>query len=182
MNEKQEISAESFSGKPERGLAARPLALAALTVALGVLVPIVFHAVGLGPVFLPMFLPIAVGAFFLSPGLAAAVGLATPLISSLATGMPPWMPPVAPVLTVELVVFGALLSWLNRRGLQPLVALVLALTADRLLLLFVVLTIAPLFGWPERAFSVGAVVSGLPGVALILLVTPPLLRRLRPDP
>ncbi|NOZ56986.1 MAG: ECF transporter S component [Calditrichaeota bacterium] len=163
------------------GLAAHPLALAALVVALGVLVPMVFHAVGLGPIFLPMFLPIAVGAFFLSPGVAAAVGLVTPLISSLTTGMPPWMPPVAPVLTVELMIFGALISWLNRRGLQPLVVLTLALVADRLLLLAVVLVVAPLFGWPERAFSIGAVLSGFPGVLLILAVVPPLLRRLAPD-
>ncbi len=177
MTEELKTSGNAFRPVPLPGLA-----LAALVVALGVLLPIVFHTVGLGPVFLPMFLPIAVGAFFLSPGVAAAVGLVTPLISSLTTGMPPWMPPVAPVLTLELVLFGALVSWLNRRGLQPFVALALALIVDRLFLLLVVLFVAPLFGWPKQAFSIGAVLSGLPGVVLILVVAPPLLRRLAPDP
>ena len=47
---------------------ARDLALGGMMGALGVLIPIAFHAVGgAGPVFLPMFLPVSLRIFFIFP-------------------------------------------------------------------------------------------------------------------
>ncbi|MGB9619107.1 MAG: ECF transporter S component, partial [Armatimonadota bacterium] len=68
---------------------ARDLALGGLFGATGVALPIVFHAVGLGKAFLPMHLPVLVCGLLISPTVAFAVGVVTPLVSSVLTGMPP---------------------------------------------------------------------------------------------
>ena len=74
----------------------RAISRAAVVTALGLVLPPIFHALHLGHVFLPMYLPILGGAFLLPVRWAVAVGAATPLLSCLATGMPPLMPPWHP--------------------------------------------------------------------------------------
>ena len=52
-----------------------------------------FHlAGGMGVVFLPMHLPVLLAGFFLGPRFGLLVGIITPLLSSLLTGMPPLLP------------------------------------------------------------------------------------------
>jgi len=170
--------AASKGGRASRSGRPSQIALASIVMATGVLLPIFFHQVGLGPVFLPMFLPISLGAFFLRPAWAFAVGFFTPIVSSLATGMPPWMPPVAPVLCGELSIFSVAISLLYRAGLQPLLALGLALLLNRLLLLVIATALAPLLGLPPSFTGISAVIFGLPGVLLMLIVVPIVLPRL----
>ena len=65
----------------------------ALLIALGVALPLVFHAVPLGGrIFLPMHLPTFVAGLILGPLSGLVVGVGSPVVSSLLTGMP-----VAPV-------------------------------------------------------------------------------------
>ncbi|HID06761.1 MAG TPA: hypothetical protein EYP10_06395, partial [Armatimonadetes bacterium] len=52
----------------------REIVLAGLFSALGVLLPILFHIVGLGKTFLPMHLPILTLGFLASPATVAAAG------------------------------------------------------------------------------------------------------------
>src|SRR4030042_6646044 len=89
------------------------LALSGLFIALGVLLPIFFHAVGLGKVFLPMFFPIAAGAFYLPLPFALAAAAITPLLSFILTGMPPV--PDLTVMIFELPVLAGFLSLLSSR-------------------------------------------------------------------
>ncbi|MBK6404659.1 MAG: hypothetical protein IPF66_06265 [Holophagales bacterium] len=56
----------------------KAISRAALVTALAIALPPVFHAVKLGSVFLPMYLPILAGAFFLPPRWAAIAGAAAP--------------------------------------------------------------------------------------------------------
>lgn len=63
----------------------REILVGALFAALGVIVPVLFHLVGLGRVFLPMHLPILAAGFFVSPIVAAATGFVTPWVSSFLT-------------------------------------------------------------------------------------------------
>ncbi|MDZ7374922.1 MAG: ECF transporter S component [candidate division KSB1 bacterium] len=156
----------------------RQLALGAIVTAAGVLLPILFHAAGVGPVFLPMFLPLAVGSFALRPWVAVAVGVFTPLLSSFVTGMPSLMPPVAPVLSVELGVFAGLIALLYRLGIQPTLALLLAFAVNRLLLLLIALAVAPALGLPSHWTGLAAVAYGLPGIVLMVVLVPALLPRL----
>lgn len=44
--------------------ATRNIVLSALFIALGIIIPILFHAVGMGSVFLPMHIPVILAGFF----------------------------------------------------------------------------------------------------------------------
>lgn len=148
--------------------------------ALGILVPIVFHAIGLGALFLPMFWPIAIGAFFLPPGLALLVGMLTPLLSTLLTGMPPISPPIVLVMMAELGALALVIAVL--RGycrLPDILVLFIALLGSRIVLFLVLISLIPLLGIPSGALSTALVLRGVPGILVILIVVPILLYALR---
>ncbi|MBC7186646.1 MAG: ECF transporter S component [Calditrichaeota bacterium] len=163
-------------------MAARDLSLAALFVGLGVLVPILFHAVGLGSVFLPMFLPLAAAGFYLPLGVAMAVGVLTPVVSALGTGMPPLSPPVAQLMALEGLALTGVVGWLARKkGVPVFVALVAGLAASRAVMVVWVTALVPLLGLPARSMSLAALLQGVPGLVLILVVVPIVVKRLPPS-
>ena len=55
----------------------RRICWGALFIALGILLPITFHMVGMGKVFLPMHIPILLAGFFCGPAIGAMVGFIT---------------------------------------------------------------------------------------------------------
>ncbi len=139
--------------------------------ALGVLFPILFHIFGLGPVFLPMFVPILTAGFVLPPVPAVLVGIVTPLTSFLLTQMPPVL--ILPLMIIEgfflagiPAVFYGTLRW------NFWLVLLAALLFDRILLGVLVLFLAPVFHLPPRLSSVYMVLRGLPGVLLNLILVP----------
>jgi hypothetical protein len=136
--------------------------------ALGILMPILFHALGLGPVFLPMFWPIAVGSFFMPLGLALLVSCLTPFLSMLLTHMP-GSSPIAFIMMAELLVLSAAIVILRRyRQLPAVLLLAVALLLSRLVLLLILLLVIPLLGIsPGEVFSGRMVASGLPGIIVV---------------
>jgi hypothetical protein len=156
----------------------------ALFAALGVVVPILFHLVGLGRVLLPMHLPILAVGFFVSPIVAAAAGFVTPWVSSFLTGMPPL--PVAVLMSLELPVLAGIAS-LCYRALKgrvhksrwvgkiiavwssTVIAIVARIAVDLLLLAKVV---APILQLPAGSFGLAAVLAGTPGIVLQLTLVP----------
>ncbi|OPX32938.1 hypothetical protein B1H10_06770 [candidate division KSB1 bacterium 4484_188] len=158
----------------------RYVPLAALFAALGLIFPVFFHLVGLGSTFLPMFLPILMGSLLLPLKLALSISIVTPLLSFLFTGMPPLYPPILPVMVTELALIGAIGSFLFFHKKAPLwLTLVTAVLADRIVLFVFVFWLAPLFGLPEKAFSIAAVLHGIPGIVLIFTVIPMTFRFLK---
>jgi hypothetical protein len=141
--------------------------------AMGIALPALFHLVGLGPVFMPMYLPLAVGACLLSPGNALIMGFITPLASALLTGMPPFYPPVAPIMIAQLTVFCGMLSWLSHRAvLRTVIPLVASLAVDRALLAGCYFIIMPLFGVNTAAYTAYDLFRSFPGMFLLLAVVP----------
>jgi len=165
---------------------ARELSLGGLFIALGVVIPIAFHALGggkLGSAFLPMYLPVLACAMLVSPPIAAAVGLLTPMLSSALTGMPPVLP-VLPMMAVELVVMATIASVLHRRlKLHSLLAVVLALLSGRVVmgvvawLLVAALpaglqeSLPPIMRTPV-AYVGAATVTAIPGLILQIVAVP----------
>ncbi|MDT8323829.1 MAG: ECF transporter S component [Bacteroidota bacterium] len=155
----------------------RRLPLAAVFTALGVLLPQLFHALGLGAAFLPMFLPVLAAGLLLPLRLALVTATLTPLLSWLLTGMPPLSPPVLPLLLIELPVTAGAAAFLRRSLRWPvLAAAAVALLIDRLLLLAILETVTLLAGVQHPLLGPTMVVAGLPGVILHLLVLPPTLK------
>jgi len=167
---------------------ARELSLGGLFIALGVVIPIAFHAFGggkLGAVFLPMYLPVLACAMLVSAPIAAAVGLLTPALSSALTGMPPILPTL-PMMVAELAVMAAMASVLHRRlRLHALPAVLLALVAGRVVLglmawlLVAVLPPGMQESLPEMmrtplTYVAAATVTAVPGLILQVAAVPAL--------
>jgi len=145
--------------------------------ALGLTLPIVFHAVGLGNKFLPMLLPLLLNGFLSPLRWAVFTGGATPLVSALLTGMPPLYPPVAAVMAVEGIVLGGVARLIydaSRRRVWP--ALFAAITCGRLVSASLTWSLATLLGLPVKLSVAASLLQGLPGIALQIAVVPLALR------
>ncbi len=165
---------------------ARELSLGGLFIALGLVIPMVIHGLGggrLGPVFLPMYLPVLACAMLVSPPIAAAVGLLTPALSSALTGMPPILPTM-PMMVAELAVMATVASLLHRRlKLHALPTVIVALLTGRMVLgLVAALAVNALpagvaESLPEimtrpAAYVVAATATALPGLILQIVAVP----------
>jgi hypothetical protein len=158
----------------------RAISRAAVVAALALVLPPAFHALHLGHVFLPVYLPILAGAFLLPPRWAAAVGLATPLVSAVTTGMPPFMPPIAIWMALELGLMGGLAALLHRRlHWPPWLVVPIILVLGRVVYLGLVFVTAGWLSLPARLLTLAALLSGWPGMVLAVLVVPPSVRLAR---
>ncbi|MBM7562784.1 ECF transporter S component [Fusibacter tunisiensis] len=152
------------------------LVLSGVFIAIGVVLPIAFHAIGgAGAIFLPMHIPVLVAGFFLNIPYAAAVGILTPLLSSLFTGMPPVFP-MLPIMMVELPVYAIVISLLTQKTkLNLFIKLLVAMAGGRIAAGGCVYVLATFFSaklpGPD-VFIKGSVVTGLPGIGIQLLLIP----------
>jgi len=151
----------------------RSMTISAAMAALALTLPVGFHMAGLGSQFLPMLLPLLINGFLVAPGWAVLTGLAAPVASSLATGMPPLYPPVALIVALEGATLGGVAA-VVRRFSRPRVwpALISAVCCGRLLSFALNWALAGRLGLPPALTSWAALLHGLPGVALQLSVTP----------
>jgi hypothetical protein len=151
----------------------RAMIVSAAVAALGLVLPIAFHMVGLGSKFLPMLLPLLLAGFLVPLSWALLTGAVVPVISSLAFGMPPIYPPVAIEMSLEGAMLGGVAALIYRgqsRRLWP--ALLSAVVASRLVGLAAAFLLARMFELPAGFASVAMLVQSLPGVALQLAVVP----------
>ncbi len=159
------------------------MTLSAMFMAFGVLFPMLFHGLGLGSIFLPMFWPVAAAAFFLDAPLAIAVALLAPVLSSMITGMPPVSPPILQVMMAELFFLAAATSLFYTRTRWGIFwPLLIGLLLSRIVLFLTVIALAPLLGLPPTMFSVTMVVQGMPGVVAILILLPIVMNRIKHEP
>lgn len=155
------------------------LLLGSLLLALALILPLIFHVLGLGSAFLPMFYPILIAGFLLAWPVAAAVGFLAPLTSSLLTGMPPLFPPIALVMMGEGLVLTLLPYWLHRKhNLKIMPTLMITMAAERIMLLAAVILLARWLNLPEGVLGLASVVRGLPGIVIIFIIIPPLIKKL----
>lgn len=148
-------------------------------IALGVVLPLGFHLLQFGgSVFLPMHIPVLLAGFVLGGKYGLLVGILTPILSNLFTGMPPLSPPKLPMMIVELACYGLAAGVLYRRGRNIYVALVGAMIIGRIGA-GVLLSLGALFlrlDIPVWAFIAGGIVKGIPGVIAQLFFIPVLVK------
>lgn len=160
----------------------KKLAFSAMFVALGILLPMIFHSFNMGgQIFLPMHIPVLMAGLLLGPLSGLLVGVLTPILSSLLTGMPP-MFPMLPIMIFELGVYGLSSGYigkvLNGRVYIPLLA---GMIDGRIAAGIVVFILSRGFGaqLSPIPFLKGAIITGLPGILIQLAVIPPLVKLLR---
>ena len=155
-----------------------------LTVVCAVLLPQIFHAVGilvgvggkLGQIFLPMYIPVLIIGFYRGPATGALSGLLSPLVSFAITEMP--SAALLPYITVELVAMGAL-AGLFAKSKLPAVPRVLSVQVIAKLIRIAVL--ATVLFVSSGTLTASALFAGLlislPGVVLQLALVSFLLIR-----
>ena len=156
----------------------RDLAFCGVFGASALVLPLFFHLLRLGSLFMPMYLPLVTLSFFVPPRAAAATALLVPPLSGAVTGMPPFYPPVAPVMALELALMAALIGWLRGRSprLPTLVTLAAALAAGRLASAALFYGAAAAMRLPAGFVAGISLLSGWPGIALMLAVVPQIVR------
>lgn len=152
------------------------IALCGLFIALGITTPMFFHLFNMGgPMFLPMHIPVLIGGMVLSPSVAIILGVLTPLLSSILTGMPV-LYPMGVIMMVELGVYALSTSLLEQSSItNRYVKLLIAMICGRIAAGVVVAILFFAFGFQTNpiAFVIGAVVTGLPGIIIQFVVVPP---------
>jgi riboflavin transporter FmnP len=164
----------------------KKIVLSGLFMAIGVILPqITGHLAGPegGRMFLPMHIPVLLAGMLCGPLCGGLVGLITPTLSSLVTGgMMPMVYPMLPIMCAELFTYGLVggicvqkLRW------NAIFSLLTAMVAGRVAygLMFGALFLNHGEG-PFMALGVwGAVVAGIPGIIIQLILLPQILFALR---
>lgn len=154
------------------------LTRSAVLVAVGLILPVVFHYISLGgQVFLPMHIPVLIGGFLLSPAYAATVGLVIPVLSSIFTGMPQM--PFALIMMAELCTYGFVVSIVYRWYIKSIyAALIIGMIAGRAVscignyVLYAFIAGKP---FPFAAYLNTITLMALPGIAIQFLLIPALI-------
>lgn len=155
----------------------KKLVVASLCVALGVVLPYVFHSVpNGGKVFLPMHLPVLLCGLVCGWQLGLLCGVVTPMVSSIVTGMPP--APYVFSMVVELAVYGLVAGLLIKHVKTKsfngnlYVSLIGAMLVGRI---FYGLTKALFFNVGEYSLKIwltSSFVTALPGIIIQLIFLP----------
>lgn len=153
----------------------RRITYSALLIAVGLLLPNLFHLVGgqnAGTVFLPMHIPILMAGLLLGPIEGVVVGVMAPLLSFIISGMP--AAAVLPFMIVELIGYGFVSGLLTKLRCPVVVSLIGAQAAGRLLKALALFVTGRLLhlSVPGAATVFAALVTGLPGIALQWLLIP----------
>lgn len=155
------------------------LLLGGLFMALALVFPVLFHAVGLGSAFLPMFFPIMAAGFLVALPAAIVVGVMSPLVSAILTGMPPFFPPLVFIMMAEGLVLTVVPALLYRQlKINAWVSALIAMLMDRLVMLAAILLLSRMLDLPEGVLTVASLLKGLPGTILIPLVIPSLVKKM----
>lgn len=155
------------------------LTITGLLMALGILLPLIFHAVNLGgQVFLPMHLPVILGGFYLSILPVALLGLLTPILATLLTGMPPI--PTVFAMMAELLTYVIVVSLLFNKlkwGVYP--SLISAMILGRgvsILSNWIIIQLISGKSFDFLSFLSVLFVVGLPGIIIQLVLIPLLVK------
>ena len=166
---------------PSRYYSPRELAYAGLFGAAALLLPMLFHLIQLGSLFLPMYLPLMTLAFLVRPLPAALAAVITPLLSAAVTGMPPFYPPIALFMAIELGAMTALLAWVHVRWprMNEWLLLACTLALGRAIHLGLVYGFAQVLALPAGLLAGASLLASWPGMLLMLATVPPIVRILQ---
>jgi hypothetical protein len=121
-------------------------------------------------------------AYFVRPLPAAVTATVTPLLSGVATGMPPFFPPVAVFMALELAAMAAAIAWVctHRPRVNEWLVLVPTLLFGRALHVGLVYLFSLFVDLPAGFLAGLSFTSGWPGIILMIFVVPVMARAARP--
>ncbi len=153
---------------------AKRITHSALFLALGMIIPQMFHLFGgTGPIFLPMHIPVLLAGFFLGGKYGAIIGFLTVLLSSTITGMP--QVPILYFMLVEVTIYGLVAGLSYKKfKLNVYISLILAMIVGRIALAISAYGLQPLLGiqLSPKLYILGALTNGIPGIIIQLVFIP----------
>jgi len=153
----------------------RDLTAAAIFLALGLLIPYLFHVTGVpGNVFLPMHIPVLLGGFILGRPFGLILGFSTPLLNALLSGMPP-LYPTAISMAFELAAYGLVAGYLYKdRKFNVFISLIAAMLLGRIVAGVANFCLLGMAGqnYGLRVFLMSAFVKAIWGIGIQLVVVP----------
>ncbi|MCK5743200.1 MAG: ECF transporter S component [Caldisericia bacterium] len=185
---------------PSQPSGVRKIVYSAIFIALGVLIPMIFHIAGggyLGKTILPMHIPVLLAGFFLPPMYALFVGMITPFLSTLITGMPPAFPMMY-IMIFELgayaLVASLLYRWLyryeslRRSKFHIIFSLLGAMIFGRIIAGLTVWSMIGIHGAVPKTplmagsfgFAIGSISGGIIGIVIQFAIIPTLVIILEP--
>lgn len=154
------------------------VSLCAMCVALCYVLPIAFHAIGLGSVLSPMHIPVLLCGLVCGGGYGLICGILGPVLSSLISGMPPMMMllRMIPELCIYGLAGGLAMRFIRtgRAALDVYIALAIAMIAGRIVggiasAIFYTVTSGV---YSLALWVTGYFVEALPGIAAHLILVP----------
>ncbi len=156
----------------------KQLTIASLMIALGIILPLLTHSIAAGPVLLPMHIPVIIAGFILKPKFALLVGVLTPILSSVLTGMPPSFP-MLPVMIFELGTYALVTSILfNKYKVNVYIVIIIAMIVGRIVAGITMQALIIGFDVHIKngyVFITSAISTGLIGIGIQLLIIPPII-------
>lgn len=160
----------------------RKITLAAMFIALGSILAIVFHSFELGQTLSPMHFTVLIAGITLGYKYGLAVGVITPLLNSIIFSMPPLFP-VALGMALELGAYGLIIGLIYKYIklfkndiINIYFSLIIAMVAGRLMyaVYYGLLSgiINEKFGF--QVFIISVIIIPLPGIIIQLLIIPPI--------
>ncbi|MBQ2893630.1 MAG: ECF transporter S component [Oscillospiraceae bacterium] len=154
----------------------RKLIFTAVCAALCIALPVAFHAVpNAGNIFLPLHIPVLLCGLICGIPYGLACGLMGPVLSFLCSGMPPAA--ALPSMTVECAVYGLVMGLMMRllrtrsAVADVYISVITAMLAGRILAgIANALIFTP--GISALAWVASALVTGIPGICIQLVVIP----------
>ena len=143
--------------------------------AVALVIPIVFHMFGGGMQFEPMIIVLFLAGFFVSVEVAAAISILIPTVSALVTHMPLIWPPLFAVVMLHALVVSVPASIMYRKfRWNPYVIVPLCILLGKIPAYGGTLLLVKGLGFTGiEIFGIGAVLIGIPGNIIELLVIPP---------
>lgn len=155
----------------------RNMMFCALCIALGLVLPMMFHAIpNAGSILLPMHIPVLLCGLLCGPVFGLLCGILTPALSSLMTGMPPVF--ILPSMICELAVYGLIAGLMKQyihmksALVSAYVQLIIAMLAGRIVYGIMNALIFSAGSYSMDIFITAAFVTALPGILIQLLFVP----------
>ncbi|MDA3846676.1 MAG: ECF transporter S component [Vallitaleaceae bacterium] len=159
-------------------MSTRKIVYTGLFAALGIILPQAFHMIGgptIGQIFLPIHLPVLIGAMLLGPMSGVLIALVSIIVGVL-LGMPPM--PIAIFMLVELVVYGLVAGYLyNVKRVNVYIALIGAMILGRLVELGAIILALRLFEvkLPPVFGTIAMFATSIPGIIIQVILVPALI-------
>ena len=157
----------------------RDLVWAALFLAIGIVIPYIFHVTSLpGQIFLPMHIPVLLCEVILGKRYGLILGILLPFVNSVLLGMPSIFP-TGVAMAFELATYGVLTGLLYKdKKCNIFLSLIVAMIVGRMvsgIANYILLTVGG-NGFVFTAFLTTTFIKAIPGIIIQLILIPVVLR------